>query len=645
MFYFDTAPKDYNMDNRWQLPGEINHLIYSLLPLQDILNHTLTCTNTYKMLSTPRLWKQLVERDFAISIKEEDCSKKSYAELKVNISRERERFVSYMTAFQLINFEIEKHDLNEEMIGLDQFIKDMKKRDFMTNLLNDLDAAAIKSDEVFNEYYNNLTQLTNKDELITYRKQFNDLHIMYISYSNEDIFKITQDTISDQQSIDNIFHYAFLALCKLNASLSIGLILRKNANQIMNFENLLIQIFEYPCLKAIKRLLDYPFNLNNKYWTHDEIHRMHITPLVAAVLCMLNKKQVTVSKEIIAYLLEKGADTQIPVFLSDDDWHSEEEYNKRCRTIHELCHWLIANRAEKFENVEDRNIFIESMQMIINHAVSKTAKPVIAVKYVTAQPSFWQSKGCGNRKTPLTKNTCSAIFLTSEDIKKAEQRPDINQIKTVSTRERWLNKILENHVKVQNYKQIIILGSGFDIRPYKKNRDNQKNKPHANIYSQVRFWEIDQKNILDAKEQIYKSNGFDKNATYIRADYTKDNFVEQLVSSDLKLDMPTLIIWEGNLMYLEKSQIIDVVNSLKSSLKDFTIAFDYFTQSFINSIESLSPLKVLWKTGIDNIKEFAKETGLTIADVRNIRDLEIEYDVDNNPCERAEQYSLCALRK
>ena len=277
--------------------------------------------------------------------------------------------------------------------------------------------------------------------------------------------------------------------------------------------------------------------------------------------------------------------------------------------------------------------------------VSKTAKPVTAVKYVTSQPTFWQKQGCGTRKTPLTKNECSAIFLTPEDIQKAEQRSDINQIKTVSTRERWLNKVLEKHVKQMNYKQVVILGAGFDIRAFKKNLTNQKDKKNAEIYSQVKYWEIDKKEILDEKEQIFKSKGFDKNATYIRADYTKENFIEKLIAADIKLDMPTLIIWEGNLMYLEKQQVIEVINNIKASFINFTIAFDYLTQSHIDTLDSKSPLKKMWKTGIDDIKQFAGQHGLSITSIRNIAALEIEYEVDSQPSKRAEQYSVCALKR
>lgn len=42
--------------------------------------------------------------------------------------------------------------------------------------------------------------------------------------------------------------------------------------------------------------------------------------------------------------------------------------------------------------------------------VSKTAKPVMAVKYVTSQPSFWRKMSYGNRETPLAHNESARLF-------------------------------------------------------------------------------------------------------------------------------------------------------------------------------------------------------------------------------------------
>lgn len=275
--------------------------------------------------------------------------------------------------------------------------------------------------------------------------------------------------------------------------------------------------------------------------------------------------------------------------------------------------------------------------------VSKTAKPVLAVKYVTAQPSFWQKKGYGTRESSLVHNECASLFLSPEDIKKAEERADIKQIKTVSTRERWINKRYEKYIKENNCKQIIILGAGFDIRAYKKNSENQKNKKNAQLYSQVRFWEVDKAAILDEKEGLFKANGLDKNAVYIRADYTRDNLIEMLASTQLNFGLPTLIIWEGNSMYLEKNQIIQVVQQLKLAFAEFSLIFDYFKQTTIDSLDPNSILKTLWKTGIDDIHEFARLNNLTVFNSQNIGELEIQYGVDANPSERATEYSVCEI--
>lgn len=280
--------------------------------------------------------------------------------------------------------------------------------------------------------------------------------------------------------------------------------------------------------------------------------------------------------------------------------------------------------------------------------VSDTARPILAIKYVTSQPSFWKEKVCGTRSVPLSNIEGAKHFISEDDIEAAKNNPKIDHIKTVSVRERWINKLLHKYVKEKQHQQVLILGSGFDIRPLKKNSQNQEGKKHASLYSHLKFWEIDKAEILDEKERIFKEKGLDKNAEYIKADYTKSNLLEQLVAKDFNLNSPTLVILEGNLMYLEENQVREVFNKLQESLKEFVIAFDYFPQKIINFISSSSAEgtnEKLWKTGIDDLEKFAREFGLVVEKNENIATLSQDYQVDINPSAGAKAYSVCALRK
>src|SRR5436309_2150074 len=74
---------------------------------------------------------------------------------------------------------------------------------------------------------------------------------------------------------------------------------------------------------------------------------------------------------------------------------------------------------------------------------TQTVKPVLAIKTVTKEPEFWQKKGSGTRNTPLTKGDHAKIFLTSEELKKVYERPDVDKILAAAVRERWINKFYQ----------------------------------------------------------------------------------------------------------------------------------------------------------------------------------------------------------
>lgn len=269
---------------------------------------------------------------------------------------------------------------------------------------------------------------------------------------------------------------------------------------------------------------------------------------------------------------------------------------------------------------------------------TKTAKPVLAIKHITSQPSFWLDKKKGDRQKPLTTGSHALLFLSVEDLQKIKERKDINNVQTVGIRSRWINKLYQTYIKQKGFKQIIILGSGYDVRPFKKNALNQQGKKNAAKYAEVKFWEVDKAAILDDKEKIFKEADLDKNAIYLRTDYTEEGFIEKLKEAKVDLTSPTLFIWEGNTMYLDKEQIPQVMQKLKSAFQDFVITFDYFKQSFIDTL----PFKI-WKAGIDDIQAFAKQNGLTLLKNESMDQLAKEYHVDEHPSEDFEQYSVCAL--
>lgn len=271
---------------------------------------------------------------------------------------------------------------------------------------------------------------------------------------------------------------------------------------------------------------------------------------------------------------------------------------------------------------------------------SKTAKPVAAMQVGTAS-EFWIRRNRGDRTTPLTRGNHGLLFVTQDEVEAIYKRGDVHLIQSVGIRARWINKVYEFCIKQQGIKQVIILGSGYDVRPYKKNAANQaakENPKNAGKYAEVRFFEVDKAVILDEKEKIFNQKKLDKNAVYIRADYTEAGFIEKLRASGVDCDAPTVFIWEGNTMYLEKEQLASMMKTLKSTFPLFVLTFDYFTQTMLDQLKT-----GIWKTGIDDIHAFAREHELVLMDNRKIADLALEYKVDREPNPVWQQYSVCSL--
>lgn len=291
-----------------------------------------------------------------------------------------------------------------------------------------------------------------------------------------------------------------------------------------------------------------------------------------------------------------------------------------------------------FQNKQSRNLKSTDFDS------STTARPVVAIKAVTKLPSFWERTNKGTRKTMLTHDNCEDIFTSEQEKADVWKREDIANIQCVSARERYINKMLENYIKKRGYKQVINLGSGFDIRAYKKNAKNQQGKNNSHIYSTVKYFEIDRKNILDEKERIFNEKNINKNAVFIGIDYIKENFTEKLKKAGADLDQPTLIIWEGNWTYLENSHVKIILDKIKKEFKNATIVFDYTNSALL---EKYSQKINIWqepKKGIDDIETFASQHGMIVESKKTSRDLLIEYEVDNQPAEDLSNHSICAMR-
>ena len=132
----------------------------------------------------------------------------------------------------------------------------------------------------------------------------------------------------------------------------------------------------------------------------------------------------------------------------------------------------------------------------------------------------------------------------------------------VRFRTRYFNRLIERAIAVGT-RQVVLLGGGFDMRA------------HHYRDAGAAFFEVDQKAVLEFKRAIVERNGLEQPPSLF-ANYLEADVPGGLAGIGFDLDAPTLMIWEGNTMYLPPESIMPFLNRLADAVSSFRIAFDYF---------------------------------------------------------------------
>ncbi len=167
-------------------------------------------------------------------------------------------------------------------------------------------------------------------------------------------------------------------------------------------------------------------------------------------------------------------------------------------------------------------------------------------------------------------------------------------------------------------RQVVILGSGFDMRPQVFQADG------------VRFCDVDQDAVLAFKGRVLEAHGVTPCAG-IPCNYLEVDLAAKLVEAGFDPDAPMLIVWEGNTMYLPEELIHGFLNRLREGIRSFRIAFDFFARSVIDRTtgdENITAttdafentLKVKWLTGFDDLSVLEERTGLKAVELGSLLD-------------------------
>ena len=194
----------------------------------------------------------------------------------------------------------------------------------------------------------------------------------------------------------------------------------------------------------------------------------------------------------------------------------------------------------------------------------------------------------------------------------------------VRFRTRYFNRFIERGI-ADGARQVILLGGGFDMRS------------HLFDNADVSFFEVDQKAVLLFKSAILERHGIQQSPSLL-ANYLQADVPSGLADHGFDPDAPTLIVWEGNTMYLPPDSIMPFLNRLADAIPSFRIAFDYFavdlqnreleTDADLERIEGVErAMGASFPTGFPDLAVFEQQTPLQVAESGSFAGLAEEYQL------------------
>jgi methyltransferase (TIGR00027 family) len=140
-----------------------------------------------------------------------------------------------------------------------------------------------------------------------------------------------------------------------------------------------------------------------------------------------------------------------------------------------------------------------------------------------------------------------------------------------AARQTFYDRIVQQYLP--EMAQFVILGAGFDTRALNLPKD-----------AKIRSFEIDTPATVAVKREMLTKAGIDMaGVTLTAADFEKEDWLTKLMAAGFDPGKPTLFIWEGVTMYLDRAAVEDTLRKIASAARGSVVAFDYFTTEVLES--------------------------------------------------------------
>jgi methyltransferase (TIGR00027 family) len=221
---------------------------------------------------------------------------------------------------------------------------------------------------------------------------------------------------------------------------------------------------------------------------------------------------------------------------------------------------------------------------------------------------------------PLYVDPVVGLFLSEESRRAANvvaaSFPPVKDM--VQVRTKYFDDTLDKHLGA-DFRQVVILGAGLDTRAVRKQ------------VAGVRYFEIDDAATLRLKQACYEQEGIHVDVRFIPGNYVTDGLIDLLERNGFDCELPTYLIWEGNVMYLPLEKMKHILRELKAHVKRFRVSFDYMAEAVISKttgdagvtslVESFAAMGAPWLSGIRDIQVLAREMNLNL--LENFKTLDL----------------------
>jgi len=204
----------------------------------------------------------------------------------------------------------------------------------------------------------------------------------------------------------------------------------------------------------------------------------------------------------------------------------------------------------------------------------------------------------------------------------AERRgPGVNGF--LAARDRYIDDVLISFLE-EGLKQLVILGAGYDSRPYR-----------FDLSGQVKTFEVDHPTTQAdklKKVQIIFGN-VPEHVSYVAIDFNTQTLEERLLASGYDPKLKTLFIWQGVSMYLTGEAVDATLNFVaRHSGQSSAIVFDYLYKTVLDRIqrqkEVVNMRRYRFMTGEGLIFGISEGTVTTFLNERGFRQV-IDVNVDD----------------